>query len=162
MIFEWFEISRAGAKRKLLPRLKNRVFHITTIDNFTLIIKSGAIMNNQDGLLQTNWTNNSYFLNKGCVSVCDFFNNNANRNKQREAALSKYDIFGQTSKMGQTVYLFLNPKCFSRLITWETWKNEEKWTESVVPYLESGYPGSIDLNNIDEVWLIKIKDAINY
>lgn len=63
MKFEIISTSYRGAAKKLFPRLRGRVFHITSPENFILICKSGEIRNNKDGSLQKNW-NSGFFRPK--------------------------------------------------------------------------------------------------
>lgn len=156
MKFEIISTSYRGAVRKLFPKLRGRVFHITSPENFMSICKSGEIRNNKDGSLKTNWSNGYYFATKGCVSVCDLVNNTKPR-VTRSKCLSDYQIFGQ-SWGPTTVVLFLSPSSHDRLITWHTWKLEKAFTRKVVPGMESGFPNSIPLSEIEEIWFINIKD----
>lgn len=150
----WRTLTKKQALRVFYPELKGRVFHITSIENFLEIIKVGAIRHNREGDLKSNGRYDSYFRNRGCVSFCDFYTNSRPR-KIREAALTKYNIFGQGDGE-RFVYLFLRAEAYTKLVTWEEWKREKAWSEMVVPHLESGYPGHVPLSEIQEVCLVHI------
>ncbi|MDZ5459273.1 hypothetical protein [Azohydromonas lata] len=156
MKFEAISLSYGSATRKIVPRLKGRVFHITSPANFISIIKSGAISNNQNGVFPKNWNCSSYFANKGCVSVCDLVNNKKPR-VTRQRFLSDYRIFGQ-GWGATTVFMFLSPFAHKQLITWRSWQKEKAYGQQVVPDLESGFPGEILLGDIEEIWFLTITD----
>ncbi len=154
-------ITRRRAEKTLFKLLIGRVFHITSFDSMLEIFKTGFIKNNRDKGLKLNWSSNSYFTNRGYVSVCDLFNNSKSR-KIREAALSTYQIFGQNWGPN-TAFLFLNQASYSKLVTWEQVEsNKNDSYEIIVPYLESGYPDQIPLKEISEIWVVNISDYINY
>ena len=154
MKISWRTLTRQQAHRHLLSELRGRVFHITSVENFLAIVRADMIKHNGDGTLKSNGKYNSYFKNRGCVSFCDFHNNVRPR-KVREAAIRKYDIFGQGG--GESfVFLFLTPNSYSKLIPWTRWKTEKALSEMVVPHLESGYPGAVPLAEIDEANFIHI------
>jgi hypothetical protein len=151
-------LTGASARRKLLPKLRGRVFHITNPERFIQIAKSGAILANSRDRFVRNWEYESYFASLNCVSVCDFLNNGPRL--AREASLKSYNIFGQ--RWGATtVFLFLAPSLHKDLITWERWE-EERSRLKVVPYLESGYPKAVSLRDVDELWWVTIKDYSNF
>lgn len=154
MIVTWRTLSRRQAHGAYFRELRGRVFHITSVDNFLAIARSGLIMHNHDKRLHQNGNYNSFFRNRKCVSFCDFANNSRPR-KLREAALGKYNIFGQGDGE-KSVFLFLSPAVHSKLIPWQQWKRENALSEMVVPYLESGYPGFVPLDEIEEVAFIHI------
>ncbi|MCD0418898.1 hypothetical protein LOC51_16940 [Rubrivivax sp. JA1024] len=150
----WRTLSRLQAHSSLLPELRGRVFHITSVANFLEIIRTGSILHNQSGELKSNGSYNAYFKNRGCVSFCDL-NTNVRPRKVREAALSKYNIFGQGDGE-RSVFLFLAPASYGKLIPWTAWKKDKAWSEMVVPHLESGYPGFVPLEEVEEALLLHI------
>lgn len=150
----WRSLSRLQAQSSLFRELRGRVFHITSVSNFLEIVRTGTIRHNQGGELKSNGSYNAYFKNRGHVSFCDL-NNNIRPRKVREAALSKYNIFGQGDGE-RSVFLFLSPNSFEKLVPWTAWKKEKAWSEVVVPHLESGYPGCVPLAEVEEVLLLHI------
>jgi len=133
MKFEIISTSYRGAAKKLFPRLRGRVFHVTSPENFILICKSGEIRNNKGGSLQKNW-NSGFFSAKGYVSVCDLVNNIKPR-VTKNKCLSDYRIFGQPWG-ATTAFLFLAPSSHSKFVTWHTWKSEKAFTLKVVPEMD--------------------------
>ncbi len=157
MKFEAFSFSYKAAVRKLFPKLRGRVFHITSPENFLLIVKTGAILNNRDRIFKNNWNVNSYFANKGCVSVCDLVNNTKPR-ITRQKCLNYYRVF-QQDWGATTVFLFLSSAIHDQLITWHAWKKEKAYNQ-VVPELESGFPDAVPLEQIEEIWFLTITDYL--
>lgn len=142
---------------QIWPQLKGRVFHRTSLKNYSKIINSGFIDNNQNEKYQLNWNNNSFFKKRGYVSVCDLYNNTRPR-LTKEAAISKYNIFGQKSDCdNKFVFLFLSKDEYQNLVTWQEWLKQRS-SDLLVPYLESGYPEKILLSSIEEIWFFEIKD----
>jgi hypothetical protein len=154
MKISWYTLTLSAAKRKLLPTLKGRVFHKTSTESFFKILKSGGVENNKNRQFKLNWDFHSYFRNRGCVSVCDFHNNKPTY----RSSLWKYNIFPEGSKFA---YLFLSPKYFNRLVTYQKSNDGRELTEAqvVVPGLESGFSDRIDLKQIEEIFLIHIVEG---
>lgn len=157
--YKIFSLTRNQLRNHLFKELIGKIFHITSFESFLSIISAGYINNNKKLEYTLNWESNSYFRNRGCVSVCDLFNNTRPK-KIRSASFSSYPIFEQGNN-GITVILFLKKEAYDNVKTWESWKKEKAFTEMVVPHLESGYPDKIPLDIIDEIWIVQTKDHIN-
>jgi hypothetical protein len=154
MIFQAISTTFERAAKDLVPQIRGRIFHVTSIERFLAIYKAGAIKNNKDQSLKKH-EYNSYFANKGCVSVVDLVNNTKPIVTRRKM-LNDYSIF---EKGGQvTTFLFLAPEIHSQIITWEAYKREKAYGQQIVPELESGIPGEIPLRCVEEVWFISLKD----
>jgi hypothetical protein len=67
-------LSEAGLFTAVLPLLEGRVFHVSRLSNLELILACGDIRPNQDGSLEATFgsTANSFFRNRGCVSLFDY------------------------------------------------------------------------------------------
>ena len=161
MDINWFTVTENMTYKKIWPQLKGRVFHRTSLENYCHIVAAGFIDNNQNEKYELNWQSNSFFRNRGCVSVCDFYNNTKPR--LTKDATFQYKIFEQREdKDDKFVFLFLSESEYTNLVRWEKWKEEKAWEETVVPHLESGYPDKIPLSLITDVWFIKITGRIKY
>jgi len=154
MDIEWHTVSLSGARRQLLPRLRGKVFHVTTPANALSIIQSGRIGSNQSNCYPLRWQGTSYFRKRGFVSVCDLHHNTSVR-LTNEAALSKYHIFNQGT-MGASAFFFLAESHYDRLVKWRACKKETGLSELVVPHLESGFPNEILLRDICAIWWVKV------
>lgn len=73
--------------------------------------------------------------------------------------LIKYNFLNPNLGRDTNIYLFLKSDCFDRLLTWQTWHEEKAYTDMVVPHIEAGYPGEIELNLIESVLYIDIKNS---
>jgi hypothetical protein len=47
------------------------------------------------------------------------------------------------------------------LVSWQQWKQEEAWSEQMVPHVEAGHPGPIPLNLINEIICVEKDDDPN-
>lgn len=152
MDINWFTLTEKMAYKKLWPKLKGRVFHRTSLENYHKILECGFIGNNQNEKYKLNWQSNSYFRNKKCISVCDLYNHT--RPRLTKKAIYQYRIFSQRTDLNDKfVFLFLAESAYHKLIQWE---KEKTYSGTFVPHLESGYPDKIPLSLISEIWFIKI------
>lgn len=152
MDIDWFTLTEKKAYEKLWPKLKGKVFHRTSLENYRKILACGFIDNNKNEKYKLNWSSNSYFRNRGCISVCDLYNHT--RPVLTKKAVYQYRIFSQREDIDDKfVFLFLHESAYHHLIKWE---KEKIYSGTFVPHLESGYPDKIPLSLISEVWFIKI------
>jgi hypothetical protein len=136
--------------------LEGRIFHVTKREFWPSIIASGAILHNRDGSLATTFgfSNNSYFRNRGCVSVFDY----------RQAATEEIKEFrngchpfGPARGDGAEIaILLLDPAIGEYLVPWSNWKTEEAYREMIVPHVEAGYPDRIPLDAIEQVIFLRL------
>jgi len=129
--------------------LKGNVFHVTPTENMLNIEKSKAVLPNLNNKINSLFGNsvNSFFRLRGCVSLFDY----------REYGSEEWEAHAHkcipTLPLRQTdsiSILFLSKNEFPRLVSWEKWKEEEKWSQRVVPHVEVGYPGPIPLRCFTE------------
>lgn len=157
MQFRVVETTWRKAASQLVGELRGRMFHVTSPSAFVDICATGSILNNKNGQFRYNSSNNYYFKNIGCVSVVDLVNNIRPRITKRKM-LSDYSIFEQFYPV--VVFLFLSETVFPRVITWHRYQSEKAFGQQIVPELESGVPGEIDLSEISEVWFLSLMDRV--
>lgn len=134
---------------QLLPRLVGRVFHVTCLNRLEQILASGKIRSNRDGQFPTAFgSTNSFFGKRGCISVFDY---RSASQKQIEESICKCSPFHVPSCDHKLAYVFLSPADYDRLIPWTSWKQEQAWSDKIVPYVEAGYPDFIPITSIEEV-----------
>jgi hypothetical protein len=157
LIERHLKFHRDDLRACLLPKLEGRVFHVTTRAAFQKILEGGSINPNQDGSLGYTFgqSANSYFRHRGCVSVVDL---RAVTPKELDDGLLKYYFLNPSFANNQPVFLLLFPSSYAQLIPWSRWKAEQAWAEMVVPYIEAGFPGSIGVCFIEEVFLADIEN----
>lgn len=133
------------------------MFHVTSPTGFVGICSEGAILSNSDGRFKTNWTKDYYFKNKGCLSIVDLVNNKRPRVTRRKL-INDYAIFEQVSPV--VVFLFLSPSVYPRVVHWTQYKKDRAYGQQIVPELESGVPGRVGIEEIEEVWFITLRDRV--
>lgn len=145
---------RMEAYEKLMPTLKGRVFHVTPSANMQAIEHSGAILPNQNSEWDSLYGNsvNGFFRLKGCVSFFDYRNYGT---KEWEAHAHKCTPTQILRHANSISILFLCESQFDKLETWKKWREEEKWSQRVVPHIEAGYPGPVKLEYISEQLVVE-------
>ena len=133
------------------------MFHVTSPTAFVDICASGAIRSNEKEEFRSNWGENYYFKNQGCLSVVDLVNNTRPRVTRRKM-IRDYRVFEQFSPV--TVLLLLSPAVHARAITWKKYLCDRAYGQQIVPELESGIPDKVLLSEIDEAWFITLKDRV--
>ncbi|KAF0220174.1 MAG: hypothetical protein FD174_1413 [Geobacteraceae bacterium] len=151
--------SHSEVRRKLCKNIKGKVFHVTTDVGWEGIQAKGAILpSNSCNEIEKVWTGPAvgYFRSRGCVSLCDFYHN-TNMKKIIEAT-RKYCFYHPSRKSKSSYLLILDHSLYDSLITWDKWKEEKAYRESIVPNLESGFKGSISLAMITGVIEVQLHD----
>jgi hypothetical protein len=144
---------------KLMCYLEGRVFHVTKKCYWPELNASGEISPNNNGELETSFgsSKNSYFKNKGCVSVFDY------RNIYGEEPQKHMYKCRPTSPLradsGIAILIF-KPEIYPKLQSWEEWKKGDLG-QMVVPYVEAGYFGSIPLSLVEKVIIVTISEDRN-
>jgi len=138
-----------------------KIFHITRHINYCSIIQDGYI---KGGINETStWgTDSSFFCNLGCV--CLINNKSSYRvDLSSEEGLTYYWKFPFADARfisryckDKVVYLILKDEISQDLISWQTWKDEEKLRERVVPYYEAGYKGNLPLSLVEKALVLEL------
>ena len=147
-----------------MPHLRGRVFHVTRLAALAEILRAGEIRGNADRALPTVFgSTNSYFRNRGCISFFDYRSASEAQIEEATGKCSPFrlppvveerDHLGTETKIA---YLFLSPADHELLIPWTNWKVDEAYSEKIVPYVESGYPGSVPVSSIEEALCVTIE-----
>jgi hypothetical protein len=148
------EIDSIGPGLELLmPSLRGRVFHVTSIDAWQQILKAGGICPNTDARFETGFgsARNSFFRKRGCVSLWDF---RTATDEQIESALCHPLQIVRYERPG--VVLILSPAIHASLISWIGWEQEKVYSEMVVPHIECGHPGAIPLSAVEEAVTVRV------
>lgn len=131
--------------------LEGCVFHVTRREYWPVIQRSGTVLPNNDGDLPTTFgsSTNSFFRNRGCISVFDY---RAPPDGEIIDFRRRCYPFQPASPGGEgIVVLILNPSVHERLLPWTLWQDEKAYTEMVVPYVEAGHVGPLSLHLVDRV-----------
>ena len=139
-------------------QLEGRVFHVTKLAYLDAILASEEIMPNGDCSLPTTfgYLANGYFRKRNCISLFDYRLQLTDEIKDFRTRCWPF----QHAHDGIAI-LILNPSIHADLIPWTRWKEEKAFSDQVVPYVESGYPGSISTKLIDEIICLTCEEDPN-
>lgn len=160
MDVERLSIWSENLRTELLPRLKERVFHVTTVDGFLSISEDGAIRHNRDNRYPLNHSVSkaSYFRTRGCVCLCDL---RSVSDEDLENALFKYNFLNPLSTGDMPVFMILSHEVYADLLPWTEWKKAKPTESMVVPFIEAGYPGKITLTAVERTLIVEVKRKPN-
>jgi len=142
-------------RKKLLPILKGKVFHVTSYVRFKKIQEDGLIRSHikkKHG--RTFAYENSYGRLRGYVCLFDL------RNKKKSEINHGLDCFyflGHRLLSKKQTHLIIKEEYYSKLIDTQHAKAEVKFSELFVPHIECWYPANLPLSNIQEVVVVNIK-----
>jgi len=137
-------------KKKVLPLLKETVFHVTSVNAYKGIVSDRAIIPNTDKKFSYTFpqSENSYGVKRGYICLFDLRNKNDDIIKK---ALMKFYFLNPYPNRNRSVFLILSPKLYFNLIDYTEAKKGTGYREMWIPHVECWYPGSIQLKDIDEV-----------
>jgi hypothetical protein len=150
------ELLEDEAPERVEDLLEGRVFHVARYELLEQIQKDGVLRSNADGSLQTTFgsSSSSYFRKRGCLSLFDYReppNDTIRDFRSRCAPLQPARVGGP----GVAIFM-LRPAVFSQLIPWTQWKMDQACGDMIVPYVEAGFPGSIPIEQIEEVIVVRV------
>lgn len=134
--------------------LQGTVFHVTRLRTLPSILADGEIRHNRDGSLSSGFGYNSFFRNRGYVSLFDYRAELSSAVQNYRDKCSPFQM-ARPPESGIAI-LFLNPLFYSALVPWSLWSDEAAHTEAVVPYVEAGYRESIRVEQIAEIVTLEI------
>lgn len=134
---------------ELLPHLRGKVFHVTLASSLPEIALAGKLLvNGGDRESPFGNTINGYFRSIGCVSFFDY----------RYCDTPEWDVHAYKclptlplDAESDIIVFFLAEGEYHKLLSWEGWKREQRWSQRVVPHVECGYPGSVELSVLQSV-----------
>jgi len=132
-------------------QLEGQVFHVTRLAYLPSIVESGEIRPNTDGSLPTTfgYPKNGFFRNRNCVSLFDYRLEPTEEIKDFRRRC--YPFSPARPPNGAIAVLILKLEVCGALVPWTRWKEEKAWSEMVVPYAESGYPGPLPFQLVSEI-----------
>lgn len=147
-------IFRISQHNDILPAVSGRVFHVTPTENMHLIKKSGALFPNSDLLHTSKFgnTSNGFFRLRGCVSFFDYRCFESPHWEEHAYKCFPTQILSRGDTMSS---LFLHESEYAMLIPWTAWREQEAWSERVVPWVEAGYKGKVSLRSISEELIVE-------
>ena len=143
-------------REKLLPVLKDEIFHVTSYSRFEKIEEARFIKSNVNGELGYTYpqSENSYGRKRGYICLFDL------RRKTEEEIQHGLDCFyflGIRELSNKQVHLILKDEYYAKLIYTEQAKAEIGFKEMWIPYVECWYPEDLPLSNIKEMIIVNIQ-----
>ena len=141
---------KSKLREKILPLLKEKVFHVTSSEAYQAIVKDGMIKPNINACFKYTFPQSeiSYGVKRGYICLFDL------RNKSDdfiEESLMKFYFLKPSYYQDISIFLILSPRSYSCLIYWTQAKEEIGYSEMYIPYVECWYPSDIPLEYIDEI-----------
>ncbi|MGR5333668.1 hypothetical protein [Photobacterium damselae] len=136
--------------------MKGRVFHVTPLENLASIRRDNGLRPNTKLDIKSLFgnTETGFFRQKNCVSFFDYRDYGSNKWKEFVNKCKPTQILDSTT--GIAVF-FLSNKQLDNLIPWTTWKDEEAYSQRVVPYIEIGHKGFVPMKMITKVIIFERK-----
>lgn len=154
------DINGGDLRVVLLPRLRERVFHVTSQANFEKIRRARAVLHNRDRRFPLNIASeNSFGRKKGWVCLFDL--RNCDDQTLEDTLDNKYCFlrppwfvkYEPNSTISNVCYLFLDSRAQSELVSYKSAKRECPCGH-YIPKTEAWYPGEIPLPRIESVLLV--------
>ena len=149
-----YTFSHYELRDKLLPILKDKIFHVTSYERFIKIQKSGFIKSNADGKLGYTFSQNSYGRKRGYICLFDLRSKTDEEINIGLECLYFLDIHDLGDKQ---VHLIFNEEYDYKLIDTKQAKAEIGFKELWIPYVECWYPEDLPLSNIKDMITVNIK-----
>ena len=147
---------------RLLPLLREQVFHVTSHDGFLSIETVGLISANKEGSFGNTYHRSaeSFGRKHGYVCLFDF------RNQPDEAVewgLFCFDSLLPPQLGNDLVFLMLSPESYTRILLWgdpSCPKDDEKYSVRRIPRVECWYPGDMPLPEINRVLFVHVNRSV--
>ena len=146
------------AEEKILPLLKGRIFHVTSYKSYASIMKTGFIKHNKNNDFELTFgqSENSYGRSKAYVCLFDLKTPTDEQFNEYKNNFDFLTLHAQVNKAN--VYFILSPKIYNNIITNEVAYeeiNKSKIRKVIIPFLECFYPINIDINDIEQIIIVK-------
>ena len=145
-------MERSELASDLLPRLVDRVFHVTDFLNYKEIVKCNELRPNTKGSFRSicGSSSNSYFRLRNCISIFDF-RNLPQDESERFHRIYSCCPFPVKSPKTHLVYFYLSEVAVNKLILWTERGREQALGQMIVPHVEAGFPGALPISLIDSI-----------
>jgi len=150
-----------NARSRLLPLLREQVFHVSPLSRLAAIETSGAILCNRGGALGDLYPQSriSIARQRGYVCLFDL------RQQGEDAIRDGLDCFGfpTAGRFGNGVACFiLKPEATAGVVIWNDIRAELEIGAFHIPNVESWFPGDLPLSHVESIVcaeLIRRRDA---
>ena len=145
-------LNKTDLREKFLPKLRERVFHVTTQEAWPRIERSGRVLVSPPDWV-TRWEN-AGLRSIGYVSLCDL---RSLDEEDLEHGLQKYHFLDPRRNSRGPVFLFLERRAIENIATYQQLKDKvNSLGKLIVPFIEAGYPGDLSLARIADVLLVDV------
>lgn len=148
------ELHAADLRKKLLPKLRGRVFHVTTQEAWPSIAASGFVLVDPPEDV-VKWEYDAYFRSVRHISLCDL---RSLAEDDLQLGLERFPFLDPRSSSTGPVYLFLGGAATERIVPYrEAVERAHSLGKMIAPYIEAGYPGDLPLTEISDVLVVQVK-----
>ena len=146
-----FVHSESEDDAEVMQLLEGEVFHVTPRKNWAGIQQAGAICPNTELASPSAFGDfpNSYFRQRGCVSLFDYREFPTDEIWQYRNRC--HPLMGAEPGGEGIAILILHPSIHESLIPWTLWKDEQAWSQRVVPHAEAGCPEPVSCELVVKV-----------
>lgn len=145
-------LDKADLREKLLPKLRERVFHVTTQEAWPCIQESGRILVSAPDCV-IRWENAGLRC-IGYVSLCDL---RALREEHLQHGLQKYHFLDPRRHSSGPVFLFLRGCAIKDVVSYRHLRDKvNSLRKLIVPFIEAGYPGDLSMAKIADVLVVDV------
>ena len=149
------ECKNTELEEVVLPLLRGRVFHVTKLETFDNICRSGWIYSHQQAefAFTLAQAKNSYGRKRGWVSL---YNLSSPTDAEIKEALVRYAFLKTIRNESTYVYLIVAEGAWSSLISWKHAIREVGGKEFFIPFVEGWYPGDMPLQLVSESLVVTV------
>ena len=145
-------LDKTDLREVLLPKLRERVFHVTTQEAWPCIQKSGRVLVSAPDCV-IRWENAGLRC-IGHVSLCDL---RSLEEEDLQHGLQKYYFLDPRRHSRGPVFLFLGRCAIEETASYQQLKGKvNRLGKLIAPFIEAGYPGDLSLAKIADVLRVDI------
>lgn len=140
---------------KFLPKLREKVFHVTSYEGYKMIEKEGMIKSNANGKMGYTYpqSETSYGRKRGYICLFDL---RSKTEDEIENAIECFYFLGDYRLGDKQTYLIMHEEIYADLIDSSRAKAEIGFKEMWIPNVECWYPRDLPLSSIKEIIVLNI------
>lgn len=147
------EIKVDSLESILLPKLKGKIFHVTTRQSYDRIIKDGNIIANATDILKWDTYKKSYASSRNLICLFDL---RVVSERKTTDALKKINFLYPSHCEEKPVYIFFAETIVPYLISWTKADNEVGFSEQWVHHVETWHPSPLSIEYISYTLKVNI------
>ncbi len=150
-------VKEEDLENRILPILREKVFHVTSLERYQRICLGGAILTNKDGCLGSTFPQSNHCLGRSINSVCLFDLRTPLSEDAIKWGLDCYYFLGPRPLGNEIVFLFLDPQYYSKLLKWRSLDASIRTKGTSIPEVECWYPGDLEIGKISCAFHVHIE-----